>query len=1013
MVDSETYDQPAREHPDAERHSLAAFAKMNLFRKRGQLCDVVVKVGGREFPAHRVVLAASSDYFDAMFSNGMAESAQLEIELKSVSADVMEALLDFVYTGQVRVSMENVQELLPAASLVQMEGVKTVCSAFLFGQVEASNVLGIRRFAELHSCADLEVFAKNYAAHNFKTVVDYEEFLYMTAEELVELLSREDLHIDSEETAYNALIRWVYYDEANRVMHLPNLLSYVRLAIMSVRFLTDIVDNERLIRQSLECRDLVDEAKRFHLRPDLRSQMRERRFHQRNGGDEYLVVIGGFGSYQSPSDSVEMFNPRTHEWSELPNLPISYRYVAACSLGTCVYVIGGFDGNDRLNTVGLLDVAQREDGWRWLAPMHYKRGLSAACTHKGLIYVCGGFDGQTRLRSLEVYHPKIDEWRVLEEMNTAREGAGLVVADDTLYCLGGYDGFQLLDSMEAFDLRRGTWMQCKPMYMRRSGAGCAVIVDTLYVCGGYGGAEGRGPLHLDTVEAYNTRLAQWTLVASMNVPRCYVGACQLAGRVYVAAGYNGNRLLNTVEVFDPIDNTWTLYEESRMHNERCDTGMCVVRFLSYAEPPAGGSAAAATTTTTPIQPRIAPCSHRPRTGIPTVGVGDGVQTQVVQIVTPLLQGHATRHTRPTPPPVVIGASRRAPAMPSRHLPESTGAPPIPGRRVMPVRAAVHEPMPSNPQMSSTAARSIDNFLDEGENEDGEGRGLAEDEEEHLERDSESPAELLNVDLESLTDAPVVCYYHPNPHETIPPLPFVDDGRSSNAVGSGPDYQHPDGAAAEEAGLSLASLRPPSDIVGEDVEASDDERTPNLSSVPSPPQQPLSAPPPGLGSILEEMDANLQRRMTFLRGRESFGSRDSSVAGENGGVDGFEEPREPFNIDGEHDTQHLGRPPSSSALPSPPNDNLLWIHRPNRVHSAPSQSGESEPTFCPTPTVAASGVTIEPDSRSDGEGEEGEGDGLGRATATDVMGEPAGSASTDLSPSPPTPVPIDPRLVGDE
>lgn len=95
----------------------------------------------------------------------------------------------------------------------------------------------------------------------------------------------------------------------------------------------------------------------------------------------------------------------------------------------------------------------------------------------------------------------------------------------------------------SFDLRRGTWSQCKPMYMRRSGAGCAVIVDTLYVCGGYGGPEGRGPLHLDTVEAYNTRLAQWTLVANMNVPRCYVGACQLAGRVYVAAGLVSSPLL--------------------------------------------------------------------------------------------------------------------------------------------------------------------------------------------------------------------------------------------------------------------------------------------------------------------------------------------------------------------------------------------------------------------------------------------------------------------------------------
>ncbi|CAH8458646.1 unnamed protein product [Schistosoma rodhaini] len=552
-------------------YSVTAFKKMNAFRKEGQLCDVVIKAESREFLAHRVVLAASSDYFDAMFSSGMAESAQLEVELKSITPEIMDTLLDYVYTGQVRVSMSNVQDLLPAASLVQMEGVKVACSNFLLTEVDSTNVLGIRRFAELHNCVELEKFTRNFAACNFESVVESEEFVCLTPEELLDLITREDLHIDNEECVYNAVMRWVYHQPIERVANLPSLLRNIRLSVMSVRFLTDVVDKDRLIRQSLECRDLVDDAKRFHLRPDLRHEMRDRRFRQRDGGNEYLVVIGGFGSDQDPSDSVEMFNPRTLEWNELPDLPISYRYVAACSLGTCVYVIGGFDGNERLNTVYSLDIAQREEGWRLLTPMHYKRGLSAACTNKGLIYVCGGFDGQSRLRSFEVYHPKIDEWRILEEMTTAREGAGLVVVDDTLYCLGGYDGFHLLNSMEAFDLHCGTWSVCKPMYMRRSGAGCALLGDTIYVCGGYGGAEGRGPSHLDTVEAYNTWLAQWTLVTSMNVPRCYVGACPLAGKIYVAAGYNGNSLLDTVESYDPIENTWWLHEESRMNHERCDT----------------------------------------------------------------------------------------------------------------------------------------------------------------------------------------------------------------------------------------------------------------------------------------------------------------------------------------------------------------------------------------------------------------------------------------------------------
>ena len=41
---------------------------MNKLRKAEQLCDVTLKVDQTLFPAHRLVLAAVSDYFAAMFT---------------------------------------------------------------------------------------------------------------------------------------------------------------------------------------------------------------------------------------------------------------------------------------------------------------------------------------------------------------------------------------------------------------------------------------------------------------------------------------------------------------------------------------------------------------------------------------------------------------------------------------------------------------------------------------------------------------------------------------------------------------------------------------------------------------------------------------------------------------------------------------------------------------------------------------------------------------------------------
>ena len=52
-----------------ESHAKTSFETMNNLRKCNTLCDVTLNVEGHKFPVHRIVLAARSDYFCAMFTN--------------------------------------------------------------------------------------------------------------------------------------------------------------------------------------------------------------------------------------------------------------------------------------------------------------------------------------------------------------------------------------------------------------------------------------------------------------------------------------------------------------------------------------------------------------------------------------------------------------------------------------------------------------------------------------------------------------------------------------------------------------------------------------------------------------------------------------------------------------------------------------------------------------------------------------------------------------------------------
>jgi len=55
---------------------------VNLFnlKETGSLCDVTLISDGNEIKAHRVVLAACSEYFHAMFTSGLRETGKNEVK---------------------------------------------------------------------------------------------------------------------------------------------------------------------------------------------------------------------------------------------------------------------------------------------------------------------------------------------------------------------------------------------------------------------------------------------------------------------------------------------------------------------------------------------------------------------------------------------------------------------------------------------------------------------------------------------------------------------------------------------------------------------------------------------------------------------------------------------------------------------------------------------------------------------------------------------------------------------
>ena len=59
-----------------------------------------------------------------------------------VTPEAMELLIEFCYTSTITIEEENVQQLLPAACLLQMSQIQQYCCEFLSKQLHPTNCLG-------------------------------------------------------------------------------------------------------------------------------------------------------------------------------------------------------------------------------------------------------------------------------------------------------------------------------------------------------------------------------------------------------------------------------------------------------------------------------------------------------------------------------------------------------------------------------------------------------------------------------------------------------------------------------------------------------------------------------------------------------------------------------------------------------------------------------------------------------------------------------------------------------
>ncbi|XP_001948815.2 kelch-like protein 3 isoform X2 [Acyrthosiphon pisum] len=551
------------------------FKVLHSLRQDEVFCDIKLEADdGKIIFGHKVVLASASPYFHAMFTN-FAESNKDLVAIKHLNSTAIQLLVDYIYSGEVVVTEKNVQILLPAANLLQLQEIKEACCDFLRTQLHHTNCFGINALADLYSCMELLKSSELYTQQHFSEVVEGDEFLSLSSEQVIKLISSDKLIIPSEEKVFESVIRWVKHELDSRKCILPQLMEHVRLPLTSKNFIVENVVKEPLLNNCPKCKDYIIEALQFHLlksAEDLISIPQNIRTKPRHARSSHKVifVVGGQGA--KAIGSTEWYDPQINRWQIGPEM-ITRRCRGGVAVlkDNFVFAVGGVFKTLH-QSVDVLDLTSESPCWKPTADMLVKRKELGVGVIKDCLYAVGGFDGTSCLNSTEVFDCKTQKWCMVSSMSTRRSGFGVGVLNDVLYVVGGYDSSrQSLNTVECYHPSFDTWTSVADLCVRRSGVGVGVLDGVLYAVGGYDGLEVRS-----SVEVYrpaSTRV--WTTIADMNLCRRNAGVVALDGLLYVVGGRDGISNLDSVEFYNPITNTWSMLEAS-MHVARYFAGVVAI-----------------------------------------------------------------------------------------------------------------------------------------------------------------------------------------------------------------------------------------------------------------------------------------------------------------------------------------------------------------------------------------------------------------------------------------------------
>lgn len=292
---SESVYRCGSEHPNCEgcheqkiNNSDKLLEKMAKLYANQLMNDITLVVNGVEFPAHRLILCASSDVFQVMLMNRNWSESKKEIVILQEEEDcskVFPKFLKYLYTGIIKINHNLVLPLGLLADKYNVRDLVTLCVEYMRKHIVSATkhnqlvswlqyVLTSDHESIINACTD-------FVAWNFEAVSRRDDFFSLETEVLIQFLKKSDLVVKDEFTLLTIITKWLEPQERRLgdvffPSLVPLVVSYIRFPMIEPLNLAKLLTNPLIQRFKDFFFDQMSLAMIYHsegLTPELKSKL--------------------------------------------------------------------------------------------------------------------------------------------------------------------------------------------------------------------------------------------------------------------------------------------------------------------------------------------------------------------------------------------------------------------------------------------------------------------------------------------------------------------------------------------------------------------------------------------------------------------------------------------------------------------------------------------------------------------------------------------------------------------